>query len=212
LIDGSIKNHHFLLHVKTHVYIMPKVGMEPLRRASLVQATIHEIGRAQSLDVTVGQIAKTAGMSTALAHHYFGGKNQIFLAAMRHILTEYSGVVRSQLAAAATPRARAEAIIKASFDQSCFAPATVAAWMSLYAAAPVQPETMRLLTLYQSRLRSNLTHALRPISATPQADAEVMAALIDGLYLRAALSDAGSVDAATDAALRTLSHLLEDSR
>ena len=29
---------------------------------------------------TVGQIAKTAGMSTALAHHYFGGKNQIFLA------------------------------------------------------------------------------------------------------------------------------------
>ena len=189
---------------------MPKLGMEPLRRASLVQATITEIGRAQSLDVTVGQIAKTAGMSTALAHHYFGGKNQIFLAAMRHILTEYGTKVRHHLRHATTPQARVEAIITASFDETFFAPGTVAAWMTLYAAAPTQPQTRRLLTLYQSRLRSNLTFALRPLSATPQAHADVMAALIDGLYLRAALSDAGSAEAARNAALDTLSHLLGD--
>lgn len=189
---------------------MPKLGMEPLRRASLVQATIAEIGRAQSLDVTVGQIAKAAGMSTALAHHYFGGKNQIFLAAMRHILKEYGAQVRHHLRRAETPRARAEAIITASFDETCFDPATVAAWMTLYAAAPTQPETRRLLTLYQARLRSNLTYALRPLSATPQAHADVMAALIDGLYLRAALSDAGSGVKAREAALDTLSHLLGD--
>lgn len=189
---------------------MPKLGMEPLRRASLVQATIAEIGRAQSLDVTVGQIAKTAGMSTALAHHYFGGKNQIFLAAMRHILTEYGFVVRGHLTRATTPRARVEAIIKGSFDEVCFAPATVVAWMTLYAAAATQPETARLLAIYQARLRSNLTHALRPLSATPQAHADVIAALIDGLYLRAALSDASSGRAAQDAALDTLSHLLKD--
>lgn len=57
---------------------VPKVGMEPIRRSALVQATIAEIGAAGSLDVTVGQIARRAGMSTALAHHYFGGKDQIF--------------------------------------------------------------------------------------------------------------------------------------
>ena len=48
---------------------MPKIGMEPIRRAALVKATIAEIGRAGSLDVTVSQIAKRAGMSSALAHH-----------------------------------------------------------------------------------------------------------------------------------------------
>jgi len=190
---------------------MPKLGMEPLRRASLVQATIAEIGRAGSLDVTVSQIARTAGMSTALAHHYFGGKNQIFLAAMRHILTEYGTVVRRYLAGASTPRDRLEAIIEGSFDQTCFAPATIAAWMTLYAAAPTQPQTRRLLTLYQARLRSNLTHALRPLSATPQAHAGVIAALIDGLYLRAALSEAGTAGDAKAAALDTLSHLLKDA-
>ena len=47
---------------------MPKVGMEPIRRSALVKATIAEIGEAQSLDVTVSQIAKRAGMSSALAH------------------------------------------------------------------------------------------------------------------------------------------------
>jgi TetR/AcrR family transcriptional repressor of bet genes len=183
--------------------------MEPQRRASLVQATIHEIGRAQSLDVTVGQIAKTAGMSTALAHHYFGGKNQIFLAAMRHILAEYGTVVRGHLANATTPRARAEAIITASFDPTCFAPATVAAWMTLYAAAPTQPETKRLLVIYQSRLRSNLTHALRQMGPNAEDHAEVIAALIDGLYLRAALSDASSGAVAQRSAVATLNRLLE---
>ncbi len=188
---------------------MPKVGMEPIRRSALVQATIAEIGEAHSLDVTVGQIAKRAGMSTALAHHYFGGKDQIFLAAMRHILAEYGTQVRARLCEARSPRDRASAIIIASFDETCFAPATVNAWMTLYAAALSNVETRRLLRLYQKRLRSNLRHALRPISPTPEADAETLAALIDGVYLRAALSEGGSASAARASALSTL-HLLLD--
>lgn len=200
------------MHVKKLPNLMPKLGMEPLRRAALVEATIAEIGRAQSLDVTVGQIAKAAGMSTALAHHYFGGKDKIMLAAMRHILTEYRAVVRSSLGRATTPLARAEAIITASFDKTCFAPATVAAWMTLYAAAPSQPQMKQLLALYQSRLRSNLTHALRPLSGTPQAHAETLAALIDGLYLRAALSDAGSGSHARHTALNTLNMIVKNAK
>ena len=91
---------------------MPKLGMEPIRREALVKATIAEIGAAGSLDVTVSQIARRAGMSSALAHHYFGGKVQIFLAAMRHILTEYGGEVRAALAKA-PPDRRLEALIAA---------------------------------------------------------------------------------------------------
>ncbi len=189
---------------------MPRPGVEPLRRAALVEATIAEIGRAGSLAVTVGQIARSAGMSTALAHHYFGGKNQIFLAAMRHILKEYGAVVRAHLRGAQTPYARAEAIITASFDETCFAPETISAWMTLYAAAPTQPQTRCLLDVYQARLRSNLTHALRPLSATPQTHADLIAALIDGLYLRAALTGATTAQTARLAALDALAHLLKD--
>jgi len=187
---------------------MPKVGMEPIRRSALVEATIAEIGAAHSLDVTVGQIARRAGMSTALAHHYFGGKDQIFLAAMRHILTEYKSEVHKRLSRAQSGKDRAVAIIEASFDQTCFAPDTVSAWMTLYAASRTHPETRRLLRIYQRRLRSNLSHALRGISAQPQADADTIAALIDGLYLRAALSQRGHPDIARNSALSTLELLL----
>ena len=191
---------------------MPKVGMEPIRRSALVQATIAEIGEAQSLDVTVGQIAKRAGMSTALAHHYFGGKDQIFLAAMRHILSEYQTEVLRRLADARTPRDRAAALIIASFDESCFASGTISAWMTLYAASRTNSGTFRLLRIYQHRLRSNLTHALRGISIKPQEDAETLAALIDGLYLRAALSRTGTADEACRSAINTLDLLLRSPR
>ena len=79
---------------------MPKLGMEPIRKDALIKATIVEIGRSGSLDVTVSQIAKRAGMSSALAHHYFGSKEEIFLAAMRHILSLYGAEVRGALAVA----------------------------------------------------------------------------------------------------------------
>jgi len=167
---------------------MPKVGMEPIRRAALVEATIAEIGAARSLDVTVSQIAKRAGMSSALAHHYFGGKDQIFLAAMRHILSEYGSEVRSALRDAKTPAARAQAIIRASFAPSCFDPATVSAWMTFYVQAQTNTDALRLLQIYQSRLRANLTHALRPLCDDPGVAAATLAALIDGLYIRAALT------------------------
>ena len=190
---------------------MPKLGMEPIRRSALVQATIAEIGAAHSLDVTVGQIAKRAGMSPALAHHYFGGKGQIFEAAMRHILSEYGAEVRARLAQARTPRDRAAAIIIASFDETCFEPGTIIAWMTLYAAAPNNADTAQLLTIYQRRLRSNLTHALRGISTDPATHADTLAALIDGLYLRAALSPNATRDAARASALTTLDLLLKDA-
>jgi TetR/AcrR family transcriptional repressor of bet genes len=183
--------------------------MEPIRRSALVDATIAEIGARGSLDVTVGQIAKRAGMSSALAHHYFGGKEQIFLAAMQQILRDFGNEARTRLKAAKSPRDRVQAIIYASFAPSCFAPETISAWMTLYASAQTNPETLRLLQIYQSRLRSNLIHALRPLSSGPEELAEVLASLIDGQYLRAALSRTKSAAAAQDVTRSTLARLLD---
>ena len=41
---------------------MPKIGAEAARRKAMVEAVIVEIGEAGSLDVTVSQIARRAGM------------------------------------------------------------------------------------------------------------------------------------------------------
>ena len=167
---------------------MPKLGMEPIRKAALVNATISEIGRTGSLDVTVSQIAKRAGMSSALAHHYFGGKEAMFLAAMRHVLTLYGAEVRGALAVAQGPQARVQAVVRASFSPANFRREVVGAWLNFYVMAQTMPEAARLLEVYQRRLRSNLRHDLRSLVGPRAASvAEALAALIDGVYLRQVL-------------------------
>ena len=167
---------------------MPKLGMEPIRRAALVDATITEIGKSGTLDVTVSQIAKRAGMSSALAHHYFGSKEQIFIAAMRHTLSLYGAGVRGALAMAQGPRGRIEAVIRAGFSTTNFRREVVAAWLNFYVLAQTNTEAQALLLIYQNRMRSNLVHDLRQlVGDRAEGAAERIAGLIDGLYLREAL-------------------------
>ena len=183
--------------------------MEGIRRSALVEATIHEIGERGTLDVTVSQIARRAGMSSALAHHYFGSKEQIFASAMRHILSLYGAEVRGALAMASTPRARIEAIIRASFGPAQFRRDMVSAWLNFYVQAQTSDPALRLLHIYQRRLRSNLHHALRQIAPAHAGDlTRGLAAMIDGLYIRQALR-ADPLD--PERAIGVLLHYLDTS-
>ena len=193
---------------------MPKLGMEPIRKDALVKATIVEIGRIGSLDVTVSQIAKRAGMSSALAHHYFGSKEGMFLAAMRHILTLYGAEVRGALAPAQDPEARLRAILHASFSPGNFRREAIGAWLNFWVLAQTVPEARRLLAVYHGRLRSNLLSCLRPLAGERAEEmARGLGALIDGLYLREVLK-VGPPDsqAAVQVALDYLNIHLERTR
>jgi len=194
---------------------MPRPAvMEPIRRAGLIEAAITEIGASGSLDVTVAQIARRAGVSSALAHHYFGTKTQIFLSVMRHILALYGAEVRRRLGDAPTPRARLDAILQASFAEENFRPEVVSAWLSFYVRARTSPEIAALLRIYRRRLRSNLVHALKPFGAeTAGARAEGIAAMIDGLYLRQGLAETvGDTAGGLPLVTEYVDLLLEDRR
>lgn len=170
---------------------MPKVGMEPLRRRALIDAAIAAIGERGSLNVTMSEIAGRAGVSAALAHHYFGAKDELMQATMRHILRELAGDAARLLAAQETPRARLSAIIAVSFSPGQFRPEIVAAWLAFYVEAKRSKPMRRLFRIYARRLNSNLMHALGPLLLAEAAlqTAEGVAAMIDGLYIRCALSD-----------------------
>jgi TetR/AcrR family transcriptional repressor of bet genes len=171
--------------------------MEPIRRESLVKATIREVALRGAADVTVNRIAKAAGVSSALAHHYFGTKEALLLSAMRQILRDYGHEVRAALAGAGAPRERLEAIVRASFAPANFRGEVIAAWLTFYITAQTNPEAMRLLAIYKARLRSNLLHELRPLAgAGAEQAADGIAALIDGLYIRHGLGKADGEAAA----------------
>ncbi len=185
---------------------MAKRDMEPKRRSALVDAAIQEIGTHGSLDVTVSQIARRAGMSSALAHHYFGSKEQIFSATMRHILQLYGAQVRGALAMARTPEERIEAIVRASFTSTSQRPEVIAAWMNFYVQAQKTPASARLLRIYQRRLHSNLYHGFRQIIPEQAALlAQGVAAMIDGLYCRHVLRTGSQVSGHS---VKTLLHYI----
>jgi TetR/AcrR family transcriptional repressor of bet genes len=166
-----------------------KLKAEPLRRDEIVRATVLEIGARGSLEVTVAQIARRAGVSSALAHHYFGSKEQIFVATMRHVLSLFGAEVRGALATATDPRSRLEAIIRACFGPTSFRREVVSAWLNFYVLAQTEPQAHRLLRVYHRRLSVNLIFGLRPLVGDRATRiAETIGALIDGLYLRAALA------------------------
>ena len=185
---------------------MRKRARQTTRKTELINAAIQTIARSGTLDVTVADIARQAGMSPALAHHYFGSKDQMFLSAMREILRRYGVVVREAISAADGPRARLLAVLDASLGPEHFDAETIAAWLNFYALALFEPEAARLLRIYHQRLRSNLLVGLRPLAgAGAERIARTLGALIDGLYLRAALAH----DADARAAERTTLDYLE---
>ncbi|WP_353642185.1 transcriptional regulator BetI [Mesorhizobium sp. WSM2239] len=180
---------------------MPKLGMPPLRRRALIDAAILTIGERGTLDVTMSEIAGRAGVSSALAHHYFGAKDGLLQATMRHILTELNADVRKALASR-TARERVSAVIAVNFSETQFQPETIAAWLAFYVEAQKSEPLRRLLRVYARRLHSNLMSGLTGLLPRSEAErtAEAIAALIDGLYIRRALKD-GTPNAASAIAL-----------
>ena len=95
------------------------------------------------------------------------------------------------LRAANSPRERLSAIVVASFGPEQIERETVSAWLTFYHYAQSSRPAARLLKVYFSRLHSNLAAELGKLTDTDRARdmAHMIAALIDGLYLRQGLRD-----------------------
>jgi TetR/AcrR family transcriptional repressor of bet genes len=173
---------------------MPKLGMEPIRRRQLIDATIVSNGRYGLADPTVQRISREAGVSSGIIHHYFGGKNELLEATMRSLLQLLRKDVVAALGTARSAEERLIAIIDSNFAASQFQGGVITAWLAFWAQVPHVPALRRLQRINALRLRSNLLHSLRRLLPRESAEqtARGLAALIDGLWLRAALD--GSLD------------------
>ncbi len=169
---------------------MPKVGMEPIRRRQLIAATIASIHEEGLANTTLSQISRRAGLSTGIVSHYFQDKAGLLEATMRSLTESLRRRVITHQAGAQTPEARVFAVIDASFAPDQCAPEVVTAWLSFWAQVGQSAALARIQRIYERRLASNLLHALKPLLPGAEARrlAAGLAALIDGLWLRCALT------------------------
>lgn len=171
---------------------MPKVGMQPIRRRQLINATLEAINEVGMHDATIAQIARRAGVSTGIISHYFKDKNGLLEATMRDITGQLRDAVLSRLRALPDGSAeqRLQAIVGGNFDETQVSGAAMKAWLAFWASSMHQPALHRLQRINDARLYSNLCcefHKALPAQEARRA-ARGLAAIIDGLWLRGALA------------------------
>lgn len=172
---------------------MPKVGMEPIRRAQLIDATCESIFQYGLADTTISKISVLAGVSTGIISHYFGGKNELVEATMRKILIDLGEAVSIRVQQAATPRQKILAIIDGNFSHQQTSARFVTSWLAFWSQAMHVPSLAKLQNVNKRRLQSNLVYWYRCLLSPEESKiaAQGMAALIDGLWLRGAFERQG---------------------
>ncbi|MHA7879209.1 MAG: transcriptional regulator BetI [Saccharospirillum sp.] len=171
---------------------MPKVGMEPIRRRQLIEATRISIGEEGFAATTVQRIARRAGVSAGIIAHYFGNKIGLLEATMRELLAQLKLDLIQRLPDNPTPEQRLDAIIQTNFSKTQVDPLSAKTWLAFWSSAMHEPAFARLQQINKQRLHANLKFAFKAMPvADPDLAATSLAALIDGLWLRGALSPEG---------------------
>src|ERR1700686_98600 len=179
--------------------------IEDTRRRQLVEVTIDSLAELGYVGTTLAQIAVRAGVSPGLVAHYFGDKDGLLDAAFRSLARRVGDHVRARLRQISTPRGRIQAVIDANLSLEEFAQRTGTAWLAFWGQVLQSPSLKRVQSVYQRRTLSNLRSSLRSLVPPDEAQrlAAMIAAMIDGVWLRAALSGWREADSESARALLT---------
>jgi betaine-aldehyde dehydrogenase len=184
------------------------LSSEPLeepRRAQLIEVTIDSLAELGYVGTTLAQIAGRAGVSPGLVAHYFGDKDGLLDAAFRSLARRVSDQVRARLRQISTPRGRIQAIIDANLAPEEFDQRSGTAWLAFWGQVLQVKSLRRVQSVYQRRTLTNLRSSLSKLVPREEAQslASMIAAMIDGVWLRAALSGWREADSASARALLT---------
>ena len=179
--------------------------LEESRRQQLIGVTIDSLAELGYVSSTLAQIAGRANVSPGLVAHYFGDKDGLLEAAFRSLSRRVGDQVRARLERARTPRGRIQAVIDANLAPAEFDQRTGTAWLAFWGQVVHEPRLKRVQRVYQRRTLSNLQHALKKLLPAEEAHslAYMIAAMIDGVWLRAALSEWTEADSESARALLT---------
>jgi betaine-aldehyde dehydrogenase len=182
-----------------------QLPIEESRRRQLIEVTIDSLAELGYVGTTLAQIAARAGVSPGLVAHYFGDKDGLLDAAFRSLARRVGNQVRMRLWQVSTPRGRIQAVIDANLAPEEFEQRTGTAWLAFWGQVLQVKSLKRVQSAYQRRMLSNLRSSLKKLVPPDESQrlAAMIAAMIDGVWLRAALSGWREADSESARALLT---------
>jgi len=190
---------------------MGRRDIKAIRRLELIEAAMSAIHAHGFANLTVSQIAQDAGASTGSIHYYFGGKEALLEATMRHLLSVLKQAVLRRLADQTDPEQRLIAVVAGNFDEALFSSESCSVWTQFWAYAPYDPRLARLQRLNKRRVRSNLIAELKMLMPPGSVETACIAiqSYMDGIWVHAAQTGATlSTETVQDDATRFLKLLI----
>lgn len=187
---------------------MGRKRIRDIRHEELIEATITAVHKRGYGVVTMAEIAREAGASAASINYYFGSKEGLMEATMRHLLNQLKAAMIEGYSAAKSPRERLYAVMDANFADGLYSVEQCSIWMQFWAGAPYSARLSRIHRINRARVRSHFLAELRAL--LPAQDVETarqaLQCYMDGVWLQAAQSE----EPVDPAAARAAAHQVVD--
>lgn len=167
-----------------------RTNIRDLRRRELIEATRDVIAECGFENATIAKISGRAGFSIGYLHHHFSGKDELLAETIRVLYGDMRVYLAQALPGVTDPLERFLIVLNANFRAEQYTRENAFAWISFLARVPFNPEFVRLQTMIERRLFSNLMFDIGRLLPQDQALAAVeeIATLIDGYWVRLGVS------------------------
>lgn len=164
---------------------MPKVVDHDARRVTIVEAALTVIATAGLEGATVRRIAEAAGSTTGLVTHYFASKDDILIAALRHVHRS-AGTRMIDVAKDKPAPAALGAVIEQSLPLDDTRRTEWKIWLAFWGQAVAVPE----LAAEQRSRYDEWTDLLTKLVTNAELDTSIpgLIAVIDGVGIRATIA------------------------
>jgi AcrR family transcriptional regulator len=173
----------------------PATENNEARRVEMLHAAAELICERGFGDTRIADVAKRAGVSSALVIYYFGTRDRLLVDALRHSEESFYEAGEQMLAEVTSLRERLSLLIKWTCVPSAVneIPGAWGLWFDLWAQAFRHDEVKAGRVELDARWRRMIVDAIRSSELEIEVDARMFAlefgALLDGLSIQVALED-----------------------
>ncbi len=170
---------------------MSRDALKEARRVQLMEATIDCIAARGFADLTLADVARTAGLSVGIVNFYFKSKDQLLIETLRHLVDDYIKQTNENFRTAGPgAAAQVEAMIESDFHRAVANRKKVTVWYAFWGETRWRPEFLKICQGLSDTFHAETREIFARLVAEggyQDVDPDIVArgfdAMIDGLWL-----------------------------
>lgn len=176
--------------IVTEAQSSSRKASKEVRRHQLIEATIDTLARKGFAQLTLADVAKTAGLSVGIVNFHFETKEKLLVETLKSLAEDYRSNWQHALQGAGPAASqKLRSLMAADFNESVCTPRTLAAWCAFWAEAQSRPTYQEHCATNDAAYSAAILRLCREMIAEggyghdPERTARALDALLEGLWL-----------------------------